>query len=336
MTKAILYTLLALSIACSHQPIDSKPVTMAKGFDAELTNYQYPFPVAFYKFSAQGQELKMAYMDLKPAQETEKVIVLLHGKNFNGAYFAQLANALVAKNYRVIMPDQIGFGKSTKPKNHQYSFHALSQYTHNLLASLGIQKYQVLGHSMGGMVATRMSLMYPEQISHLYLVNPIGLEDWKTMTAYRGVDQQFQSELSNTPEKSKAYQVNNYYAGNWKPEYEKWVEVPKGWMEGPDFPTLAWTAALTSDMVFTQPVVYEFKNLKQTTVLVVGQKDRTAIGKAWAPEAVKNKMGDYPKLGRQVAKMIPKSKLIEIKNLGHLPFIEDFDGFWKLFGPQLP
>lgn len=331
----LFFVFLSVTLGCSHKAIETKPVQPTKGFDAELTNYQYPFPVEYFKFTAQGQDLKMAYMDLKPAQAAQDTIVLLHGKNFTGAYFAQFANALVAKNFRVIIPDQIGFGKSTKPKNYQYTFQALASNTQALLTSLNITQYRVLGHSMGGMLATRMSLMNPDKVTRLYLVNPIGLEDWKTMTSYRPIDENYKAELASTPEKPKAYQQENYYGGEWKPEYDKWVEVPRGWMEGADHSLIAWNSALTSDMIFTQPVVYEFKNIKQPTVLVVGQKDRTAIGKAWAPDAMKKKMGDYPKLGRQVAKMIPKSKLVEIKNVGHLPFIEDFDGFWKVFEPNL-
>lgn len=325
---------LPLIFGCSHKTIESTSPATVKGFDAELTTYPYPFPVEFFKFNSQGQELKMSYMDIKP-EHPQETIVLLHGKNFTGAYFAELTNALVAKNFRVVIPDQVGFGKSTKPKNFQYSFHALAQNTQNLLASLGISKYQVLGHSMGGMVATRLTLMYPDKVTKLYLINPIGLEDWKTMTGYRSIDENYKVELANTPEKAKAYEVENYYDGAWKEKYEKWVEVPKGWMEGPDYSLIAWNAALTSDMVFTQPVFYEFKNIKQPTVLVIGQKDRTAIGKGWASEDMKKKMGNYPKLGRQAAKMIPKAKLIEIKSSGHLPFIEDFNGFWKVFEPNL-
>lgn len=328
--------ILTLSLACAHKPSENKDTkALQKGFDAELTTYSYPFPVETYKFRSQEQDLKMTYMDINPRQDAQKTIVLLHGKNFTGAYFEEMAKALAAKNYRVIVPDQVGFGKSTKPRNFQYSFQTLALNTHNLLESIGITKYEVLGHSMGGMLATRMALMFPQQVTKLYLVNPIGLEDWKTMTAYRNIDDSYKAELATTPEKAKNYQVENYYDGQWKPEYDKWVEVPKGWIEGPDYSLIAWNSALTHDMIFTQPVVYEFKNIKVPTVLVIGQKDKTALGKAWAPADMKKKMGNYPQLGRQVAKLIPKAKLIEIKSSGHLPFIEDFNGFWKVFEPQL-
>jgi pimeloyl-ACP methyl ester carboxylesterase len=55
----------------------------------------------------------------------------------------------------VIAPDQMGFGKSSKPFGYQYSFALLAQHTRALLASLGIERCAVLGHSTGGMLAVR-------------------------------------------------------------------------------------------------------------------------------------------------------------------------------------
>lgn len=304
--------------------------TIVAGLDAELTTYKYPFEVKYFDLKSQEQNLKMAYMDIPAGKPSDKVIVLLHGKNFPGAYFEHVILGLNQEGYRVIVPDQIGFGKSSKPKNYQYSFQTLAVNTKNLLQSLNVEKFILLGHSMGGMLATRFSLMYPDQVSKLLLVNPIGLEDWKTMTSYRNVDEGYQAELSNSPEKIKKYQLDSYYDGKWKSEYDKWLEIPTGWLQGPDYPLIAWNAALTSDMIFTQPVYYEFKNLRMPVVLINGNRDRTAIGKAWASEDMKKKMGLYPEMGKDVAKKIPKAKLIELKGLGHMPFIEDFEAFWKV------
>ncbi|WP_373999017.1 alpha/beta fold hydrolase [Bdellovibrio bacteriovorus] len=328
--------LLALT-ACAGKTVkdNASETTTAKGFNAELSTYQYPFPVQYYSFKSQEQDLKMAYMDIPAGRPSDKAIVLLHGKNFPGAYFEQVILGLNQEGYRVIVPDQIGFGKSSKPQKYQYSFQTLAQNTSNLLASLNVQKFHLLGHSMGGMVASRFALMYPEKVTKLFLVNPIGLEDWKTMTSYRNIDESYKSELATTPEKIKQYQLDSYYDGKWKPEYDKWLEIPTGWLQGPDYPLIAWNAALTSDMVFTQPVFYEFKNIKVPTVLIIGDRDRTAIGKAWASEDMKKKMGNYPVISRQVTKMIPKAKLVELKGLGHMPFIEDFEVFWKALTKNL-
>ncbi len=306
-----------------------------KGFDAELTQYKYPFDVKFFKIKTQSQDLKMAYMDIASGKPSDKVVVLLHGKNFPGAYFEELILALNQRNYRVIVPDQIGFGKSSKPKNYQFSFHDLARNTKALMDSLGVQRYQLLGHSMGGMLATRFALMYPSSVTKLYLVNPIGLEDWKTMTSYRDLDQTYAAELATNLEKVKNYQLEFYYDGKWKAEYDKWLDIPKGWLEGPDYQSVAWNAALTADMIFTQPVFYEFKNLKMKTILIIGDKDKTAIGKAWALPENKVRMGDYPKMSQTVKQMIPDSQLILLKGMGHIPFVENFERFWASFAKTL-
>ncbi len=88
-------------------------------------------------------------------------------------------------------------------------------------------------------------------------------------------------------------------------------------------------------MIFTQPVFYEFKNLKMPTVLIIGNRDRTAVGKSMAAPEMKTKMGNYPVISKQVAKLIPRSKLVELRGLGHAPFIEDFEAFWRVLTKNL-
>jgi pimeloyl-ACP methyl ester carboxylesterase len=275
----------------------------------------------------QQQQLKMAFMDVHPSQANGKTVMLLHGKNFNGAYWETTAKALSSKGFRVIIPDQIGFGKSSKPDHLQYSFQLLALQTKKLLDTLGIHKIIVVGHSMGGMLATRFALMFPQLTEKLILVNPIGLEDWKLKVPYQPVDQLYASELKQTYDAIKKYQQENYYGGQWKPEYDKWANMLAGWTLHPSYPKVAWNAALTSEMVMTQPVLYEFDKLKMPALLIIGQRDRTAIGKNLVPEEVRKTMGNYPALGKQTAAKIKGSKLVELDNVGHLPHIEAFERF---------
>lgn len=298
-----------------------------KWLDINLSNYEYPYPVQFITLNIQQQELQMEYMDVKPDNYNGKNIVLLHGKNFNGAYWKTTIEALTKKGYRVIVPDQIGFGKSSKPDNFQYTFQQLAQNTKQILDSLGIDKTAVLGHSMGGMVATRFALMYPEVTEKLILENPIGLEDWKLKVPYQNVDWWYQNELTQSYEKIKKYQLESYYDGKWKPEYDQWVNLLAGWTLNSDFKKIAWNSALTYDMIFTQPVVYEFENIKVPTLLIIGTRDRTALGKPLVTEEVRKTMGLYAVLGKETQERIPNSKLVEISNIGHMPHIESFDKF---------
>jgi len=303
-------------------------VAIAPAYDARLTQYAYPFPVRMQQAEAQQQPLEMAYMDV-PAAGTPngKTVVLLHGKNFSGAYWAPTIRALTAEGYRVVVPDQIGFGKSSKPERFQYTFQQLAELTRGLMDRLRIEKAAVVGHSMGGMLATRLALMFPERVERLVLVNPIGLEDWKRSVPYKTTDDNYRSELAATPDSVRAYMRENYFAGQWKPEYDALIEIPVGWMNGPDRTRIAMTAALTTDMAFTQPVLYELPDLKVPTLLVIGQRDRTALGKAWASPEVRSKLGNYPELGRRAKAAIPGAQLVEIADAGHLPQVEQFEAY---------
>lgn len=270
----------------------------------------------------------MAYMDVQPTNSSADTVVLLHGKNFCGAYWDQTAAALRDAGYRVVIPDQIGFGKSSKPAHYQFTFQQLASNTHELLHSLGINHARILGHSMGGMIATRYALMFPAETHQLILVDPLGLEDWKAKgVPYVSIDERYQSELKQTPEKIRTYQLTSYYHGDWKPEYDRWVELGTAFLRSPDYPRMAWDQALTYDMIFTQPVCYEFGQLKMPVLLMVGSRDRTAIGKDLAPKAIRSSLGNYPELGRQTAAAISNCHLVELEGLGHLPHIEAFPRF---------
>lgn len=298
-----------------------------KWLDLELNNYAYPYPVNFITINAQNQQLKMAYMDVIPENYNGKNMMLLHGKNFNGAYWRTTIERLTQAGFRVIVPDQIGFGKSSKPEHFHYTFQQLAMNTRRLLDSLHVEKTAVLGHSMGGMLATRFALMFPETTEKLVLENPIGLEDWKLVVPYKPVEWWYKNELKKSYASIKAYQLASYYDNKWKPEYDEWVNLLAGWTLNSDYKRVAWNAALTYDMIFTQPVVYEFGQIKAPTLLIIGTRDRTALGKPLVSEEVRKTMGLYSELGKKTQAAIPNSTLVEIPNIGHLPHIESFEQF---------
>ena len=293
-----------------------------QGFGIRLEEVRYPFPVNTLRLESQRESLEMAYMDVAPQTPNGRSVLLLHGKNFNGYYWESTAKTLLAAGYRVVIPDQIGFGKSSKPGRYQFSFQQLALNTRALLDHLGIRTASVVGHSMGGMLAARLALMFPQRVEKLALIDPIGLEDWKRVVPYRSVDEWYAGELKLTAEQQKQYQIESYYHGDWKPEYERWVRLATGWLSNPDYPVVAWNSALTYDMIFTQPICYEFGDLVMPTLLVVGSLDRTAIGKQWVSEGVRETLGDYPELAKRAAAQIPDCRLKILEGVGHVPQIE--------------
>ncbi|MFM0378695.1 alpha/beta hydrolase [Paraburkholderia strydomiana] len=299
-------------------------------YGPELEGFNYPAPVEQYAFTSQGVALHMAYMDVKPAHANGRTAVLLHGKNFCAATWATTIHRLSDAGYRVIAPDQIGFCKSSKPEHYQYSFQQLARNTHALLESLGVKDATIIGHSTGGMLAVRYALMYPQETQQLVLANPIGLEDWKAKgVPSLSVDQWYQRELKTTADGIRRYEQSTYYAGQWRADYEPWVQMLAGMYRGPGKQIVAWNSALLYDMIYTQPVVYEFGQLQMPTLLLIGQKDVSAVGKDAASPEVRAKIGHYPELGKAAAKAIPHATLVEFADLGHAPQMQDPQAFHK-------
>lgn len=315
-----------LLLACSLPALASE----APVYGPELEGFDYPHPVKRFAFESQGVKVQMAYMDIQADKPNGRTVVLMHGKNFCGATWEGSIDALSKAGYRVVVPDQVGFCKSSKPAHYQFSFHQLAANTQALLESLDIDKVTVMGHSMGGMLATRFALSYPDTTEQLAMVNPIGLEDWKTLgVPFISVDQWYQSELKSTAEGARNYQKNTYYAGEWRAEFDRWVEMQAGMMRGEGREAVAWNSALTYDMIYTQPVVYEFDKLKMPVLLLIGEQDNTAPGKNAAPEELRGKLGNYKALGPATAERIPNATLVTFPDLGHSPQIQEPDRFHK-------
>lgn len=295
-----------------------------------LNDFKYPFPVHMFRLETQRQSLEMAYMDLPAPGPNAPVVALLHGKNFSGAAWDKTASALQKEGFRVVIPDQVGFGKSSKPPSYQFTFQQLASNTHQLLRSLGIQNAHIVGHSMGGMLATRYALTHPTETTTLTLVGPLGLEDWQARgVPYATLDELYKQELNRTPEQVRAYQLKYYYNGKWLPEYDRWVDLFLAFKNSPDYERVAWNQALTFDMIFTQPVCYEFGQLKMPVLLLIGETDRTAPGAERAPAELRNTLGNYPELGRRAAAAMPNATLVEFEGLGHVPQVQDFPTFMK-------
>lgn len=286
----------------------------------------YGYPVHHITLHTEGKNMKMAYMDVAASAPNGQAILLLHGKNFSGFYWHNVIAFLNEAGYRVIVPDQVGWGKSDKPDIH-YSFPLLAYQTKQLLDFLKISKIIVLGHSMGGMLATRFVLMYPQTAENMILENPIGLEDYKTFVPYTPTDSLYKKELAATYQSYHKYQ-ESYYP-EWKPEYEPLVAAQAAALSEPGFNNTAWANALTYQMIYEQPVCYEFSHIKIPVLLVIGQADHTIVGKDKLGETQKQQHGRYVELGKQTAKVIPGSKLVPLTGVGHIPHIQSPDAFKK-------
>src|SRR5690606_3584857 len=148
------------------------------------------------------------------------------------------------------------FGQSSLPSTYQFSFDQLAANTHALLQHLEIERVTLMGHSMGGMLAMRYALRYPETLTQLILLNPIGLEDWRAMgVPFVDIQRLYRSEQGKSFAGIKKYQQASYYDGKWRDAYTPWAQALADQYTGEQGDAFAWNMALTSDMVLSQPVV---------------------------------------------------------------------------------
>jgi pimeloyl-ACP methyl ester carboxylesterase len=110
--SAALVAVLTASPLTSTHAADTAP---REPYGIALEGFPYPYPMHLLPLTNDGEQLSMAYMDVPPAQPNGRTVVLLHGRNFPSSYWAPVIKMLSEAGFRVVVPDQIGFGKSSKP-----------------------------------------------------------------------------------------------------------------------------------------------------------------------------------------------------------------------------
>jgi pimeloyl-ACP methyl ester carboxylesterase len=272
----------------------------------------YPFPVSYLSFVSYGQDVRMAYMDVPAAAGANgRTVVLLHGMNFAGFYWANVIDVLRKGGFRVVVTDQIGFGRSSKPII-PYNFHDMAQNTRRVLDHLGITKTTIVGHSMGGMLAARFAASYPDITERVVLYDPIGLTDARFERPYRSTDEVYKGMLAFSYQQAYAT-IKRYFPTpeSWKPEYEKLVRLMYAWTLTGDWPRMAMVRTLLQQMIYTDPVVYDWAHIKAKTLVIGGEKDGP----------------DFPRLAKHVADTIAGAQLYLVPNAGHVLHFETPDVF---------
>jgi pimeloyl-ACP methyl ester carboxylesterase len=275
----------------------------------------YPFPTSSYPIRLYGQDLRMSYMDVPPlGQPNGHTVVLLHGNNFAGFYWGGPIEAIRKEGFRVVVPDQIGYGRSSKAIM-PYNFADMARNTRLLLQSLKIDRVTVIGHSMGGMLTARFATQYPAMVERLVLYNPIGLVDGRFERPLESADDAYKRNLASTYDTVKGA-LMRYVAHNsaaWNPQFEAYARVRYAWTLGTDWPRLAMVQTLLSQVIYLDPVVDDWAHIKAPTLVFGGAED-ILPGSA---ELFRQRM-------KFVAETIPNgnARLHLIAGVGHVPHLE--------------
>jgi pimeloyl-ACP methyl ester carboxylesterase len=100
-------------------------------------------------------------------------LLLIHGMAGSSQTWRAVLPQL-AKKYRVIAPDLLGHGRSTKPRT-DYSLGAFAVGLRDLLDELGVKSATVVGHSLGGGIAMQFLYQHPDYCRRLVLISSGGL-----------------------------------------------------------------------------------------------------------------------------------------------------------------
>jgi len=166
---------------------------------------------------------RVVYSDGGGGQET---VVLLHGFGASADSWNRFARPLT-KRYRVIAPDQPGWGASTRIESASYGYPAQVERLHQFLSALGLKRVHLVGHSMGGFIASAYAARYPDEVITLGLIAPHGMvepvpselanavakgDNWLVATSYPEFDRLLNNVFARRPYAPKA--VLNYLAGH--------------------------------------------------------------------------------------------------------------------------
>jgi len=296
--------------AATPAPTDVKPGSIT------CEECPYPYPSSYLPLSLYGQDVRMAFMDVAPqGTPNGHTVMIFHGHNFAGFYFGSIIDALKSEGFRVIVVDQIGYGRSSKPIM-PYTLSDMARNSRAILTSLKIDKAMIIGHSMGGMVAARFASLFPTVAERVLIYNPIGLSDTRHGRNPGNVDESYKGALGATYASVKAG-LARYVAHNpaaWNAEFEKYARIRYAWTLGADWPRLAMVQTLTGALIAGDPVVYDWAHIQAPTLAFGGAED-VLPGTA---KLFQDRM-------KVLADTVPngKGKLHLIAGLGHVPHLED-------------
>jgi pimeloyl-ACP methyl ester carboxylesterase len=313
--------LCAAMLALSSTPSLAADPAPREPYGIDLEGFAYPHPVNLLPLVNDGEQLRMAYMDVAPAQANGRVVVLLHGRNFPSSYWAPVIKTLADAGYRVVVPDQIGFGKSSKPSA-ELHFDTLARNTVALLDRLQITKADIVAHSLGGMLAVRIARAYPDRVNHLVLTAPIGLEDYRVYVPPIPTEKILESEDRLTADGYRKQLETNYSLKLPPEQVTPFIDQRFNIKGSAEYPR--WLRAFVSSgqMIYREPVVHEIPLITQPTLFIMGADDHNAPGRANAPEALRPKMGQNAELAKSLASLMPDARAEVIPDTGHLVFLE--------------
>jgi pimeloyl-ACP methyl ester carboxylesterase len=107
-------------------------------------------------------------------------LVLVHGLGDRGEAWAAVMPKLRKQGYHVYALDLLGYGRSPKPADGDYSIGMQEKLVYDFIQAIGLQKPEVAGWSMGGWVSLKLALDHPEMVDRLIVFDAAGVDYART------------------------------------------------------------------------------------------------------------------------------------------------------------
>ena len=233
-------------------------------------------------------------------------VVMLHGGGPGASGVSNYSRNIdaLAQQFRVIVPDMPGYGRSTKGVDQLDPFGYLADMIRGLLDEIGVQTAHLVGNSYGGAAALRLALDTPQRVDKLVLMGPGGIgttrgiptAGLRSLVSYYGGDGPSREKLEAFIRNYLVYDgasvpddlVDLRYAASIDPEV-----VAKPPLRRPSGPRTLWRMDLTRDS--------RLKGLRTPTLVLWGRDDKV----------------NRPAGGPMLVNLMPNAELVMTSRTGH-------------------
>lgn len=228
-------------------------------------------------------------------------VLLLHGFGASADNWNQFAVRLTRK-YRVIAPDLPGWGQSTRVETESYGYSKQIERLQQFVTQLGLKRFHLVGHSMGGFLASAYAARYPEQVITLGLIAPHGIAEPQA------------SELAQSVAAG-----DNWLVARSVPEFERLLDkvfAKRPYLPKPVFRMLAQHAirnSAKSAKIFAEmqandpPLLERLAQIKAPALIIWGEQDRVL----------------HVSCAEVFRQSIHNSELLVLPGSGHMPLVEN-------------
>ena len=313
--------------ACLWSVVFASPASPGEAMGIALEGFPYPYPVDFMPVTLEGEDLRFAYMDVPPdGPATGRTVVLLHGRNFPPAIGSRRSRRWLRPAIGSWPRIKSALANRPSPDSPIASTRWRARRSRCSIV-FGVDRFDLVGHSMGGMLAVRLARAYGSRIDHLVLYSPIGLEDYRFYVPPVTDEELAGRERALTADAYRKQLMTNYALSlpsscdravrpvARKDQGERRIsalaEVVRGVLPDDLHP-----AGRARDPAHrpADPVHH-------------GRQRPQRAGAAFAPPELRDKMGQNAALAQSLAARMSNAKAVVFEGVGHLGHLEATQSF---------